>query len=189
MLVKYPVSLMMAYIKLTWCQDSGNMHDPFAIVITWLALLNYKISLLNVRTVSFSWSKTVLLAQQHCYCYLQRVVPKNHSAHAIAWPLTGVQPNSVWHRLQVAVTSKFSATSIILQRESNSPSKSGCISLTDQILVSFLSSPSMKRQLNFFLRGLDRVILQQLTRHITYIAINNTYTPAVKVPSTSHWIN
>ena len=67
--------------------------------------------------------------------------------------------------------------------------QSGCISLTDQILVSFLSSPSMKRQLNFFLRGLDRVILQQLTRHITYIAINNTYTPAVKVPSTSHWIN
>jgi hypothetical protein len=139
MLVKYPVSLMMAYIKLTWCQDSGNMHDPFAIVITWLALLNYKISLLNVRTVSFSWSKTVLLAQQHCYCYLQRVVPKNHSAHAIAWPLTGVQPNSVWHRLQVAVTSKFSATSIILQRESNSPSSLAVfLSLTKYLSLSFL---------------------------------------------------
>lgn len=96
----------------------------------------------------------------------------------------GVAQIASFHHL-----SKFSATSIILQRESNSPSKSGCISLTDQILVSFLSLPSMKLQLNFFLRDLDRVILQQLTHHITYIAINNTYTPAVKMPSTSHWIN
>lgn len=61
MLVEYPVLLMMVFIKLTWCQDSGNMHDPFAIVITWLALLSYKISLLNVRTVSFLCSKTVLV--------------------------------------------------------------------------------------------------------------------------------
>ena len=74
MVVEYPVSLMMVYIKLTWCQDSGNMHDPFAIVITWLALLNYKISLLNVRTVSFfgqrlcSWlSSTAIVTYKEWY--------------------------------------------------------------------------------------------------------------------------
>lgn len=156
-----------------------------------IALLSYKISLLNVRTASVFLLKDCAPVQQHCCCYFQRVVPKSHSAQAIAFPLTGGQPNSVWHRLQVSITSLNSLPlPQFFKGESNSPSKSGCISLTDQILVSsFLSLPSMKLQLNFFLRDLDRVILQQLAHHITFIAINNTYTPAAKMPSTSHWIN